>query len=171
MSNAGGDVDRHGRFVRVSRSCKNGRLEMTKTDEVRNVHMSDQFAETLKRLHTTRKEEGLKNGGGEVMETILHRNGGYMEQNYLRRLFKRLLSKAGLREIRVHDIRHIKASLLLSDGASHVHVREQLGHTGIRMTVISMGGHLTPNSNGKVIKGLDRQPSAIPPQPVQKQRT
>jgi integrase len=58
-----------------------------------------------------------------------------MEQHYIRRVFKRLLSKAGLREIRVHDIRHTTASLLLSDGASPVYVKEQLGHTSIQMTV------------------------------------
>jgi integrase len=164
-----GDVDWHGKFIRVSRSYKIGRIEMTKTGKVRNVDMSDQLAETLKRLHTTRKEEALKNGGGEVIETIFHRNGGYMEQNYIRRVFKRLLSKAGLREIRVHDIRHTMASLLLSDGASPVYVTEQLGHTSIQMTV-DIYGHLIPNSNRKVINGLDRQPSATPPQPVQKQR-
>jgi hypothetical protein len=28
-----------------------------------------------------------------------------MEQNYIRRVFKRMLIKAGLREIRLHDIK------------------------------------------------------------------
>ncbi len=54
-----------------------------------------------------------------------------MEQNYIRRVFKRLLTKAELREIRLHDVRHTYASLLLSDGASPVYVKEQLGHTSI----------------------------------------
>jgi integrase len=164
-----GDVDWHEKVIRVSRSYKNGRIEMTKTGKVMNIDMSDQLAETLKRLHTARKEEALKNGGGEVIETIFHRNGGHMEQNYIRRVFKRLLSKAGLREIRVHDIRHTTASLLLSDGASPVYVKEQLGHTSIQMTV-DIYGHLIPNSNRKVINGLDTQQSATQPQPARKQR-
>ena len=58
-----------------------------------------------------------------------------MEQNYIRRVFKRILQKAGLREIRFHDIRHTFASLLLSDGASPVYVKEQMGHCSIQMTM------------------------------------
>jgi integrase len=41
-----------------------------------------------------------------------------MEQNYIRRIFKRVLVKAGIREMRFHDIRHTYASLLLSQGES-----------------------------------------------------
>jgi integrase len=76
--------------------------------------------------HLARKREALRRGEGEVIETIFHRDGKQMEQNYIRRVFKRLLVKAGLREIRLHDIRHTFASLLLSDGASPVYVKEQL---------------------------------------------
>jgi integrase len=66
-----------------------------------------------------------------VIETVFHRNGVHLEQNYIRTVFKRLMKKAGQRKIRVHDIRHTTASLLLSDGASQVYVKEQLGHTSI----------------------------------------
>ena len=160
-----GDVDWHGKFIRVSRSYKNGRVNLTKTGKVRNVDMSDQLMEVMRKLHVQRKEEALRNGG-EMIETIFHRSGQYMEQNYIRRVFKRLLSKAGLREIRVHDIRHTTASLLLSDGVSPVYVKEQLGHTSIQMTV-DIYGHLIPNSNRKAINGLDTQQSATQPQPLQ----
>ena len=49
-------------------------------------------------------------------------------------------------EIRLHDIRHTFASQLLSDGASPVYVKEQLGHASIQMTV-DIYGHLIPSSN------------------------
>jgi integrase len=81
-------------------------------------------------------------------------------------VFKRLLAKAGLREIRVHDIRHTFASLLLSKGASVVYVKEQLGHSSIQMTV-DIYGHLIPGSNRHLVNGLDSQPSATYPQPPQ----
>jgi integrase len=108
--------------------------------------MSDHLIETLKGLYTARKREALKEGMGEVIDTLFHRGGMPMEQNYIRRVFKRLLTKAGLREIRLHDVRHTYASLLLSDGASPVYVKEQLGHTSIQMTV-DIYGHLIPSSN------------------------
>jgi integrase len=45
------------------------------------------------------------------------------------------LEKAGLREIRFHDIRLSFASLLFSDGASPVFVKEQMGHSSIQIAV------------------------------------
>ncbi|MCE5333613.1 MAG: tyrosine-type recombinase/integrase [Desulfobacteraceae bacterium] len=128
----------------------------------------DQLAETLRKLLKTRKEEALRNGSGEVTGIIFHSNGNYIEQNHIRKVFKRLLTKAGLREIRVHDIRHTTASLLLSDGASPVYVKEQLGHTSIQMTV-DIYGHLIPSSNRGAINKLDTRQSAPQTQPAQKQ--
>ncbi len=92
----------------------------TKTGKVRRVDMSDQLIEAMGSLHTERKREALQEGRGEVVETVFHRAGKPMEQNYLHRVLKRILLQAGLREIRRHDTRHTFASLLLSDGASPV---------------------------------------------------
>jgi integrase len=160
-----GDVDWHGKFIRVSRSYKLGRITPTKTDKIRRVDMSDHLIETLRNLHTIRKRQALQEGLGEVIDTILHRGGKPMEQNYIRRVFKRLLAKAGLREIRLHDVRHTYASLLLSDGASPVYVKEQLGHISIQMTV-DIYGHLIPSSNRERVNRLDTQPAATYPQPA-----
>jgi hypothetical protein len=66
--------------------------------------VSDQLIEALKDLYTKRKREALQEGRGEVLETVFHRGGKHMEQNYIRRVFKRLLTRAGLREIRLLDI-------------------------------------------------------------------
>lgn len=164
-----GDVDWHGKFIQVQRSYKLGRITPTKTGKVRRVDMSDQLIEGLRSLHGLRKKEALKGGQGEVNDIIFHRAGKYMEQNYIRRVFKRLLMRAGLREIRLHDIRHTFASLLLSDGASPVYVKEQLGHSSIQMTV-DIYGHLIPSSNREMVNRLDTQPSATYPQPVIKEK-
>jgi integrase len=110
-----------------------------------------------------RKREALKDGQGEIREVIFHRGGKHREQNYICRVFKRLLTRAGLREIRLHDIRDTFASLHLSDGASPVYVKEQLGHTSIQMTV-DIYGHLIPSSNREMVNRLDTQPSATYPQ-------
>ncbi|HYT73688.1 MAG TPA: tyrosine-type recombinase/integrase [Vicinamibacterales bacterium] len=50
-------------------------------------------------------------------------------------VFARLLEKAGLRHIRIHDLRHTFASLLLRLGESVVYVRELLGRASIQITV------------------------------------
>jgi integrase len=160
-----GDLDWHGKFILVQRSYKLGRMTPTKTGKVRRVDMSDQLIGAMGSLHTERKREALQEGRGEAVETVFHRAGKPMEQNYIRRVFKRILVQAGLREIRLHDIRHTFASLLLSDGASPVYVKEQLGHSSIQMTV-DIYGHLIPSSNREMVNRLDSQPSATPPQPA-----
>ena len=69
---------------------------------------------------------------------------------------------AGLRDIRFHDVRRTFASLLLSDGASVVYVKEQLGYSSIQ-TIVDIYGHLIPGSNRHMVNGLDTQPSATCP--------
>jgi integrase len=120
-------------------------------------------------FHFQRKEEALQEGKGTVVLFIFHeRNAQPLSQNTVRNVFKRMLGKAGLRDIRIHDIRHTFASLLLSDGASPVYVKEQLGHSSIQMTV-DIYGHLIPSSNREAVNRLDQpQPSATHPQPAQK---
>lgn len=70
--------------------------------------------------------------------------------------------QAGLREIWLHDIRHTFASLLLSDGASPVYVKEQLGHSSIQMTV-DIYDHSIPSSNREMVNRLDSQLTATCP--------
>lgn len=48
--------------------------------------------------------------------------------------------------MRLHDIRHTFSILLLNNGESPVYVKEQLGHSSIKMTV-DIYGHLIPGAN------------------------
>jgi hypothetical protein len=43
--------------------------------------------------------------------------------------------RAGLRQVRIHDLRHTYASLLIEQGESLAYVRDQLGHYSIQITV------------------------------------
>ena len=61
----------------------------------------------------------------------------------MRHVFARLLAEAALRHMRIHDLRHTFASLLLQQGESVVYVKEQLGHSSIQITVDTYG-HLMP---------------------------
>jgi integrase len=161
-----GDIDWNQKFIRVERSYKRGRFDKTKAGKARRVDMSDQLAASLRQLLINRKKEALREGRGEPIEHVFHRNQKPMEQNHVRRVFKKVLVKAGIREMRLHDIRHTYASLLLSRGESPVYVKEQLGHSSIQMTV-DIYGHLIPSSNRGAVNQLDSpQPSATYPQPV-----
>ena len=131
--------------------------------------MSNQLIENMRDFYRFRRKEALEGGTGKVEEFIFHRGGKPIEQNSIRYPFKRILEKGGLREIRFHDIRHTYASLLLTDGATPVYVKEQMGHSSIQITV-DIYGHLIPSSNREMVNRLDTQPSATPPQSTIKEK-
>jgi integrase len=63
-------------------------------------------------------------------------------ENLVNRSFKPLLEKAGLPEIRFHDLRHTCATLLLSRGVHPKLVQELLGHATIAMTLDTYSHYL-----------------------------
>jgi integrase len=69
--------------------------------------------------------------------------------------------KAKLRHVRVHDLRHTFASLLIQNGESLAYVKDQLGHSSIAITV-DLYGHLVPGSNRAAVDRLDAAPNSIP---------
>jgi integrase len=69
-------------------------------------------------------------------------------QNIVNGHLKPLLKRAGIRDIRWHDLRHTYANLLLSKGVHPMYVQRSLGHISIQLTldchshwIPSMGRH------------------------------
>jgi integrase len=63
------------------------------------------------------------------------RNGTPIEPRNLNRSFASLLNRAGLRQVRFHDLRHTCASLLHERGEDARTIMEVLGHSSIRVTM------------------------------------
>jgi integrase len=165
------DIDFNGRFAEVRQTWSNGRLATTKGNRRRRVDLSLHLTETLKTLLVERKKETLKNGWGEVPEWVFisHHGTRLFRWNFYERVWKKLLRKAGLRYIRIHDLRHTFASLLIQNGAPLAYVKEQLGHSSIQITVDTYG-HLVPGGNRSEVDRLDdplpatiRNPDATTP--------
>jgi len=115
-----GDIDFESRMIEVKRGIVSGRIETPKNGKTRKVDMSQQLTTALKDLQLARKEETLRNGWKEVPEWVFcDRNGSFLDHNNLRkRVFYKVLAKAGLRRVRIHDLRHTYASLLIQNGES-----------------------------------------------------
>lgn len=62
--------------------------------------------------------------------------------------------KAGLKHIRVHDLRHSHASLLIEMGFSPLLVAERLGHERVQ-TTMEIYSHLYPNKQAEVARQLN----------------
>lgn len=66
----------------------------------------------------------------------------------LNRQFKGLLTKAGLPDIRFHDLRHTHATVLLSQSTHPKVVQERLGHSSINVTM-DIYSHVMPDIQRK----------------------
>lgn len=159
------DIDWHEGFLEVRRAyCHASRRVLTpKNGKMRRVDMSRQLTETLKALLLERKKATLKNGWGEVpLWVFVNEAGGMLDGDNLRqRIHGEALKKAGLRSIRMHDLRHTFASLLIQQGESLAYVKEQLGHHSIQITVDTYG-HLVPGGNRQAVDRLDDPQESLP---------
>lgn len=151
-----GDVDFHGLFLNVIHNWVDGHFYMPKSGEGRRVDLSPHLAETLKALLMERKKEVLRKGWAEVPPWVLLNEVGKIMgvDNFRHRLWQRILVRAGLRRIRLQDLRHTFASLLIQQGSSLAYIKEQLGHHSIKVTVDTYG-HLVPGANRREIEQLD----------------
>jgi integrase len=69
--------------------------------------------------------------------------------------FKATLKRAGLRNIRFHDLRHTYASLLIDQGEHPKYIQTQMGHSSINITMDTYG-HLMSVVNRDASSRLDR---------------
>jgi integrase len=150
------DIDFHGRFIEVKHTWGYGRLTVPKSGKGRRVDMSTQLTETLRALLLERKKETLRNGRGEVPPWVFMSEWGNPRDaaTFRSRVWSKILKRAGLHHIRIHDLRHTFASLLIQNGESLAYVKEQLGHHSIQITVDTYG-YLVPGGNRQAVDKLD----------------
>ncbi len=152
-----GDLDFQNRFVEVRRSLhEGGRVENPKNGKIRRVDMSLQLAAELQKLRAARSKEALAKGWGRIPEWVFCNEDGkpLWKSDFQRRVFHKVLTKAGMRRVRFHDLRHTFASRLLQNAESPVYVKDQMGHHSIKVTV-DIYGHLIPGANRAAVDRLD----------------
>jgi integrase len=151
-----GDVDLECGILRVGRALtrEGGRHTLSETKTKRGCRQVNRTPRTVNALKTHRKkqlEEKMKLAGLYKDHGLIFAAGvgtPISPENLVNRSFKPLLKKAGLPQIRFHDLRHTCATLLLGRGVHPKFVQELLGHATIAMTlgtyshyVPSMGDH------------------------------
>lgn len=81
--------------------------------------------------------------------------GGLIRRhNFRKRHFKPILRRAGLPDIRFHDLRHTAATLLLSEGVHPKVVQERLGHAQIGITLDTYS-HVLPSMQTEASNKID----------------
>ena len=158
-----GDINFTHRFIKVQRNLVAGKLTTPKNTNRRRVDMSAHLTETLERQLVAAKAAALKAGKNNPPAWIFpNRDGASLDgDNLRRRVFQPAIAKAKIHQVRLHDLRHTFASLLIQQGESLAYVRDQLGHSSIQVTV-DVYGHLVPGSNRAAVDRLDESPIRNP---------
>ena len=76
-------------------------------------------------------------------------------KKWLSQELKRSIEASGVKLIRVHDLRHSHASLLVELGCSPILISERLGHEDIK-TTLQTYSHLYPNKQKEVVFMLEK---------------
>jgi len=144
------DIDFNSTYIWIKQSYRRGRLTKPKNSQTRKINMSDQLVRTLRKYLTIQKRIALKKGAGEVGGLVFHRYGQAIEQNYIRRVYKRILKKAELIYIKFHGLRHTFCAHLLSEGVPPYYVSKQAGHHSINITCDIYGSWIRSEENRHV---------------------
>ena len=79
----------------------------------------------------------------------------YFTKSALEKEIKRVADKAGLPIIRVHDLRHSHASMLIELGFSPLEIADRLGHESVK-TTLDTYSHLYPDKDQKLADRLNQ---------------
>jgi len=110
------------------------------------------------RAHRIRQlEERLAAGSrwhdtGHVFVTPI---GTPIDPDNCSKAFKALLASKGLRDVRLHDLRHTAATLMIRDGLPVNEVSGVLGHAQTS-TTLNVYSHALPDSNARVAAAMER---------------
>lgn len=132
----------------------------TKTDESeRVVVMPDWYMRELKKLYVEWKKEKLMAGDrweGGNHQYVFHNGFGkpYYYTTPTQR-WKRFLSRHQFRYIRLHDLRHTAATLLIEAGVDLKAVQERLGHSTYKVTA-DIYAHVTKKMAREAANKLEK---------------
>jgi integrase len=76
-------------------------------------------------------------------------------KHFLHHEMNRGCKKSGVKRIRLHDLRHSHASLLIELGFSPLLIAERLGHEKVE-TTLNTYSHLYPNKQNQVVETLEK---------------
>jgi integrase len=139
----------HGRYVLAEPKTEYSR---------RTIGLTHTATEALRAHHVRQATERLRQGAvWDTSRDLVFPNsiGGLMiPDNLTKRSFKSLLERAGLPDIRFHDLRHTAATLLLSRGVNVKLVSEMLGHADVT-TTLRIYGHVLPHMHQVAVEVME----------------
>jgi len=156
------DIDLENGIISVKQNLKRmigGGLVLSKPkteSSLRSIRIGSDSIEVLReqknRIENEEQEiKGLWIDDGFVFPTKI---GTAMDPSALVKKFKLSLKRAGLSEIRFHDLRHTSASLMLNNGVDIFVASKRLGHAKPSIT-LDVYGHLLSSAQNEVADKME----------------
>lgn len=128
----------HTIYIHASQRNTTTGLQPTKTGTNRYVKLDDILYEELLELKQEFKKGYLFGGDNAMTPTNIDR------------YFSKGIKKSGVKKIRLHDLRHSHATILINSGVNIVAVSKRLGHTDINQTLKTYT-HLLKDTDEKMM--------------------
>lgn len=130
----------------------------TKNGEEREIALSQHLVDVLHRQREE-QERAHKLFGDEWSNphhlVCTNWRGGYLSHNTVYSEYRRILKKAGLPDIRLHDLRHTYATVALQNGDDPKTVQENLGHATSDFTM-RVYAHTTMAAKRRSADNMDK---------------
>lgn len=136
--------DINGNVVRIHRAIKhfkNGFLPLKTDSSERYITIDSKTMEMLKPLI-------------EHADPFVFGGDRSLPITQVDRYFKRAISAAGVKPIRIHDLRHSHATWLFSQGVNIIAISKRLGHASINQTLKTYA-HLLKKSNDEMMDTIE----------------
>jgi integrase len=136
--------------IKESASEVGGKLHFgaTKTYETRTIPLPGFLIDKL-----ARHMKAIPDDPGALVFTT-EQGQPLRGSNWRFRVWLPALKRAGIKPLRIHDLRHTCASLLIAQGHSPNSIQAHPGHSSITVT-LDIYGHLYPEEREKIAAGLE----------------
>ncbi len=108
--------------------------------------------------HRLKQEHARKLLGRPLESTDLafsHPDGRPIRPDSVTRAFPEIAKSVGLRDVRLHDLRHAHATILLQQGVNPKIVQERLGHSSVS-TTLDIYSHVLPGLQQAAARQFDK---------------
>lgn len=153
------DVDFAGSVIRVRSSWAGGQLTTPKSGKVRSVPMAPDVASALAGLG----DRADWTGDDDLV--FASESGDHLSASALRLRYKAALQRAGLRNLRFHDLRHTFGTPMIAK-ADVRRVQEWMGHADIQTTMKYLHYAPRPEEARLVAEAFSVPDSAVMSEPV-----
>ncbi len=148
------DVDLTARTVRINKTTARIKGQMVTTSPKteageRTISLPPDAVEVLRRL----AEQSLATGGGQ--QVFRGNRGAVLVACTVEAVMRRECERLGLPRMTPHSLRHLHASLLISEGLPITAVSKRLGHANAAIT-LTIYAHALDNGDAQATEAIER---------------